>query len=73
MAVLGLHGSTTLYSVDATGKLKRIANPDAADHELVEDAIAYFDGADRLYRLGALKFDTARATGKSSARVGFQH
>lgn len=32
MAVLGLHGSTTLYSVDATGKLKRIANPDAADH-----------------------------------------
>ena len=57
MAVLGLHESTTLYSVDPGGALKRIAAPDSAGRELIEDAIAYFYGADQKYRKGGFAFD----------------
>jgi phosphoglycerol transferase MdoB-like AlkP superfamily enzyme len=64
MAVLGLHESTTLYSVDPGGALKRIAVPDSAGRELIEDAIAYFYGADQRYRRGAFKFDEGRARKK---------
>lgn len=54
MAVLGLHESMDLYDVDlATGEIHKTKPVDRADHDLVEDAIAYFNGADRLYRNGA--------------------
>jgi arylsulfatase A-like enzyme len=71
MAVLGLHGATTVYAVDSADHIARITNPDSADRELVEDAIAYFYGADQMYRKGALKFDSARARG--SAVVNLEH
>jgi phosphoglycerol transferase MdoB-like AlkP superfamily enzyme len=61
IAVLGLRGVTTIRVVDSTGTLRAIAAPDSADRELIEDAIAYFQGADRLYRSGAYLFDSARA------------
>lgn len=64
MVVLGLHQSATLYSVDAGGTLHRIAAPDSAGRELIEDAIAYYYGADQLYRRGGLRFDAARARKK---------
>jgi phosphoglycerol transferase MdoB-like AlkP superfamily enzyme len=61
IAVLGLHGATTVRAVDSSGTLRPIAAPDSAERELIEDAIAYFQGADRLYRSGAYLFDPARA------------
>ena len=61
IAVLGLHGATTVRAVDSTSTLRPIATPDSAERELIEDAIAYFQGADRLYRSGAYLFDPARS------------
>jgi hypothetical protein len=61
MAVLGLRGATTVRAVDSSGALRLIAEPDSAERELIEDAIAYFEGADRLYRSGAYTFDPAHA------------
>jgi phosphoglycerol transferase MdoB-like AlkP superfamily enzyme len=67
-AVLGLHGATTLYHVDAASRrLTAEPDPDAAGRDLVEDAIAYFNGADLAYRSGAYRFDSAEAT--ACARV----
>lgn len=61
MAVLGLHESADLFQVDpATGEMAPLKTPDAAGHELIEDAIAYFNGADRLYRSGAYRFQPSR-------------
>jgi arylsulfatase A-like enzyme len=61
MAVLGLHESAELFQVDpATGEMAPLKTPDAAGHELIEDAIAYFNGADRLYRSGAYRFQPSR-------------
>jgi phosphoglycerol transferase MdoB-like AlkP superfamily enzyme len=56
MAVLGLHGATTLYDLKAGGSLLPVAIPDASGRELIEDAIAYYDGADLEYRTGAYAF-----------------
>ena len=62
IAVLGLKGATDLYEYDRPAKrLRRVASPDSAGRELVEDAIAYFHTADRLYRSGAY-----RATARSA-------
>lgn len=66
IAVLGLRGATTLHSVDSAGALHRIAKPDSAGRELIEDAIAYFQGADELYRSGGYRFD-GRATAQRSS------
>ncbi|MEO7962915.1 MAG: LTA synthase family protein [Gemmatimonadaceae bacterium] len=53
MAELGLKGATDVWSVDrASGKQSRIERPDSADRELIEDAIAYYHSADRMYRAG---------------------
>ena len=61
LAVLGLHKSTALYDVDlATGDQVKVRTVDAAGRELIEDAIAYYNGADRLYRSGAYAFKTLR-------------
>lgn len=61
MAVLGLHESVDLYDVDlAKGEMKRRKAMDGTDGDLVEDAIAYYNGADRLYRGGAYAYTPAR-------------
>jgi phosphoglycerol transferase MdoB-like AlkP superfamily enzyme len=61
MAVLGLRGATTVHAVDSGRTLRRITNPDSADRELIEDAIAYYQGADAIYRRGAFQFDSVHA------------
>ncbi len=61
MAVLGLHESVDLYDVDlAKGEMKCRKAVDRPDSNLVEDAIAYYNGADRLYRGGAYAYSPAR-------------
>jgi phosphoglycerol transferase MdoB-like AlkP superfamily enzyme len=52
IAVLGLQGRTSLFSVGADDQFVPIPRPDREGHELIEDAIAYYDGADQLYRTG---------------------
>jgi membrane-anchored protein YejM (alkaline phosphatase superfamily) len=59
LAVLGLRGATTVYHVDSTGAMRRVATPDSAGRSLVEDAITYFQTADELYRQGAYRFERA--------------
>jgi phosphoglycerol transferase MdoB-like AlkP superfamily enzyme len=56
IAVLGLHESTSLFDLGPEYSLKPVPNPDANGRELIEDAIAYYDGADTLYRTGAYAF-----------------
>ena len=62
MAVLGLRGATTVYAVDSTGALRRVATPDTAGRRLVEDAITYFQTADEVYRRGDYRFARSSAT-----------
>jgi phosphoglycerol transferase MdoB-like AlkP superfamily enzyme len=57
LAVLGLRGATTVYDVDSTGAMRPVVSPDASSRALVEDAIAYFQTADELYRRGEYRFD----------------
>jgi phosphoglycerol transferase MdoB-like AlkP superfamily enzyme len=64
LAVLGLHGSTALYDVTADGALNPVRTPDANGLALIEDAIAYYHGADQEYRSGAYAF-----TGSPSERL----
>lgn len=60
MAVLGLQQSASVYRVDeATNSLSRIAEPDSAGRALIEDAIAYYAGADWIYRNGEYDLATA--------------
>ncbi len=62
IAVLGLKGATEVYEYDRPAKrLRRVETPDSAGRALVEDAIAYFHTADRLYRTGAYAMDKAPA------------
>lgn len=57
MAVLGLRESAALFTVDENkNEIAKVKSVDAAGHELIEDAIAYYSGADRLYRSGAFAF-----------------
>ncbi len=58
IAVLGLQGRTSLYSVGADNQFVPIPQPDREGHELIEDAIAYYDGADELYRNGGYLLQT---------------
>lgn len=57
LAVLGLREATTTYAVDSTGAMARIAAPGARERALVDEAIAWFQGADALYRRGGYRFD----------------
>ena len=57
MAVLGLKGATTVYAVDSTDMLTPVRSPTDADRALVEEAIAYYEGADLLYRRGAYRIE----------------
>ena len=66
VAVLGLKASTDVYRYDRDARrLRRIAVPDSAGNTLIEDAIAYFHTADRLYRSGAYRM-AVRAGGRAS-------
>ncbi len=56
VAVLGLRGATRLYAYDRASGGFSALRPDAAGRELIEDAIAFYDGADTLYRGGAYAF-----------------
>lgn len=58
IAVLGLHESTSVYDLGPDDSLRPIPVPDADGRELIEDAIAYYDGADSIYRSGAYAFRT---------------
>ncbi|MFY9825137.1 MAG: sulfatase-like hydrolase/transferase [Thermoanaerobaculia bacterium] len=61
MAVLGLRESATLYEVDtARDEVAKVKSVDPAGRELIEDAIAYYNAADRLYRSGAFGFTPAQ-------------
>jgi phosphoglycerol transferase MdoB-like AlkP superfamily enzyme len=68
MAVLGLHGSTILYDVKADGSPIPVAVPDASGRELIEDAIAYYNGADLEYRTGAYVFTGSQGERLARAR-----
>jgi phosphoglycerol transferase MdoB-like AlkP superfamily enzyme len=58
LAVLGLRGATAVYDCDLERvECAPVEAPTAADRELVQDAIAYYDGADVLYRTGAYRWD----------------
>jgi len=52
IAVLGLHRSAQLFAVRPDGGFVPLRSPDRAGRELIEDAIAYYDGADIEYRTG---------------------
>jgi phosphoglycerol transferase MdoB-like AlkP superfamily enzyme len=56
LAVLGLRGATAVYEVSADATMRKLATPDAGGRSLVEDAIAYFQTADALYRRGEYRF-----------------
>jgi phosphoglycerol transferase MdoB-like AlkP superfamily enzyme len=57
LAVLGLRGASMVYDVDSIGALHRLVTPDSSAKDLIEDAIAYFQTADELYRRGDYHFD----------------
>jgi phosphoglycerol transferase MdoB-like AlkP superfamily enzyme len=67
LAVLGLRRSTQLFecreapAAETAGDLdcSRAIPVDAAGQELIDDAIALYSGADRVYRSGAYAFDDA--------------
>lgn len=56
IAVLGLHRSVRLYERGPAESLTPIPSPDAAGRELINDAIAFYDGADEEYRSGTYAF-----------------
>jgi membrane-anchored protein YejM (alkaline phosphatase superfamily) len=58
LAILGLRGAASLYRYDrAAGTTTLVAAPDSAGQALLEDAIAFFHGADLLYREGRYGFE----------------
>jgi len=57
VAVLGLKGATSVYAVDSGNMLSPVRYPTDADRALVEEAIAYYEGADLLYRRGAYRIE----------------
>jgi phosphoglycerol transferase MdoB-like AlkP superfamily enzyme len=57
LAVLGLRGTAQEYHRDGTGAMHLVTSPDSAGQALIEDAIAYYQAADRLYRNGAYRFN----------------
>jgi phosphoglycerol transferase MdoB-like AlkP superfamily enzyme len=70
MAVLGLRESATLYDVDvAKNEDVKAKSVDTAGRELIEDAIAYYSGADQLYRSGAYAFQPTPPARPGSMKV----
>lgn len=65
LAALGLHESVHLYDYDREkDELTLAKSTDEQGRELIEDAIAYYSGADHLYRSGAYRFGTRPAGGQ---------
>ncbi len=56
IAVLGLRSSTAVYQLGPDYSMRQVSPLDAAGRDLVEDAIAYYNGADTIYRRGAYAF-----------------
>ncbi|HXT19674.1 MAG TPA: LTA synthase family protein [Thermoanaerobaculia bacterium] len=73
MAVLGLQGATNVYDCDlAAAQCER---PDAspAAGQVVDDAIAYYRGADLLYRGGGLQMPATRLVHAGAAIAAAGH
>ena len=68
LAVLGLRGAASVYAVDAGGAMHRISAPEPEDRALIEDAIAYFQTADELYRGGEYRFEGAVRVASTGGR-----
>lgn len=58
LVVLGLRSATTVYRRGPDGTWVARAASTVPDRELIEDAIAYFGGADLLYRTARYRFST---------------
>jgi hypothetical protein len=57
MAVLGPRRIETVYTLDqVTGSEQRRTVLGATDRRLIQDAISYYAGADRMYRMGRLAY-----------------
>jgi phosphoglycerol transferase MdoB-like AlkP superfamily enzyme len=70
LATLGLHRAATVYRYDRENEtLDPVRASGAGSSAGVEDAIAYFDGADKLYREGGYEFSTAGTTPMPDAAV----
>ena len=70
LATLGLHRSATAYRYDrANETLVPVGVPGAGTSPGIEDAIAYFDGADKLYRGGGYEFGAAAASSVAATPV----
>jgi phosphoglycerol transferase MdoB-like AlkP superfamily enzyme len=61
LAVLGPRGLARVFVVDSAGGTTPVATTSPADTALVEEAIAYYEGADHLYRRGDYRFAAAPA------------
>lgn len=59
MAVLGLRGTSTVYDLDGSGGMREIAELSDRDRAMVREAVAYYQGADHLYRSGGQAFMAA--------------
>lgn len=71
LAVLGLRGTARVFAVDSAGGTTPVVATTPADRELVEEAIAFYQGADHLYRSGAYRFSAgARAPRSASSGAG---
>ena len=64
LAVLGPRGLARVFVVDSAGGTTPVTTTSPADTALVEEAIAYYEGADHLYRRGDYRFAAARAAGR---------
>ncbi len=68
LAVLGLHESTTVYSCDLeTVECEVEPQGSAEARDLIEDAIAYYDGANTLYTSGRYLITTRDGDGLAVA------
>lgn len=68
LVVLGLRGAVGVYRRDGDGAWQPRPAPDRAAREAVHDAIAYFNGADMLYRSGRYRFAKAKRPSSGMAR-----
>jgi phosphoglycerol transferase MdoB-like AlkP superfamily enzyme len=58
LAVLGLKSSALVYRYDsASGELRPVERPSPAENAVVQDAVAYYCEADRIYRSGRYRFE----------------
>lgn len=68
IAVLGLRQQTAVFDVDGKSGEFRVADPHGgAEEELVDDAIAYFQSADRLVRNGGYGLEIAETPPRVAA------